>query len=534
MVAAARDGRRRRAPPGLRVPRRERGLRRGRHRPPGSAGSVPRRPPSGRWATRPQPAGSRRRSGSRSSPATTTPTSRTTRSWPPPTGSASRSWSSPRPAAVARGCGRSVAPEALPDAIAAARREAAAAFGDDRLILERLVVGARHVEIQVLFDQHGNGVSLGERDCSIQRRHQKILEESPSPAVDEALRARLGEASLTLARAVGYVGAGTCEFLLDGRGRSTFLEMNTRLQVEHPVTELVTGRDLVADQLDIAAGQPLRDEPRPAPTPGGHAVEVRLYAEDAEDGFLPATGRIEALRWPTGDGVRVDAGIELGSEIGGRFDPMLAKIIAWGPDRAGRARAARRRARPDGRARRRHEPALPALAGPPAGRPGGRCPDRRPDPDLAARRLGGRRRRSRPRPGRSAADALLGHRRRRPIRGPAAGVSTRRGPSGSKADGRTRLVDAARRDAAGEPDPDRARARRRHRPPRPGRPERRVPAGAAARRGRRGPGRRRPRGRGRDRSGRCRRPDAGCRPVGPRRGRRTRSRPATRSSPSRR
>jgi acetyl-CoA/propionyl-CoA carboxylase biotin carboxyl carrier protein len=222
--------------------------------------------------------------------------------------------------------------DALPDAIAAARREAAAAFGDDRMILERLVIGARHIEIQVLFDQHGNGISLGERDCSIQRRHQKVLEESPSPAVDEAFRARLGAASLTLARGVGYVGAGTCEYLLDGRGRFTFLEMNTRLQVEHPVTELVTGRDLVADQLEIAAGQPLHLSE--APVPGGHAVEVRLYAEDAEDGFLPATGRVEALRWPTGDGVRVDAGIEIGSEISGRFDPMLAKIIAWGPDRA--------------------------------------------------------------------------------------------------------------------------------------------------------------------------------------------------------
>ncbi len=225
-------------------------------------------------------------------------------------------------------------PEALPDAIAAARREAAAAFGDDRLILERLVVGARHVEIQVLFDGHGTGIHLGERDCSIQRRHQKILEETPSPAVDDALRERLGEAALTLGRAVGYVSAGTCEFLLDGHGRPTFLEMNTRLQVEHPVTESVTGRDLVADQLRIAAGERLdvvdsRDVVRT-----GHAVEVRLYAEDAEDGFLPATGRIEALCWPVGEGIRVDAGIELGSEVGGRFDPMLAKIVASGPDRA--------------------------------------------------------------------------------------------------------------------------------------------------------------------------------------------------------
>ena len=225
-------------------------------------------------------------------------------------------------------------PEALPDAIAAARREAAAAFDDDRLILERLVVGARHVEIQVLFDGHGTGIHLGERDCSIQRRHQKILEETPSPAVDAALRDRLGEAALTLGRAVGYVSAGTCEFLLDTHGRPTFLEMNTRLQVEHPVTEMVTGRDLVADQLRIAAGGRLDVADSDAVASTGHAVEVRLYAEDAENRFLPATGRIEALRWPAGEGIRVDAGIEPGSEIGGRFDPMLAKIVAWGPDRA--------------------------------------------------------------------------------------------------------------------------------------------------------------------------------------------------------
>jgi acetyl-CoA/propionyl-CoA carboxylase biotin carboxyl carrier protein len=235
-------------------------------------------------------------------------------------------------------------PDRLIESLGAARREAAAAFGDDRLILERLVVGPRHVEIQVLFDSRGQGVSLGERDCSIQRRHQKVLEEAPSPAVDPALRRRLGEAALTLAGAVGYVGAGTCEFLLDAKGQPSFLEMNTRLQVEHPVTELVTGRDLVADQLAIAAGERLeRLDPRigdgspktaDAVKASGHAVEVRLYAEDAENGFLPETGRIEALRWPTGEGIRVDAGIELGDEIGGQFDPMLAKIIAWGPDRA--------------------------------------------------------------------------------------------------------------------------------------------------------------------------------------------------------
>jgi acetyl-CoA/propionyl-CoA carboxylase biotin carboxyl carrier protein len=238
-----------------------------------------------------------------------------------------------KPAAGGGGKGMRIVrqPDRLRDSLNAARREAAASFADDRLVLERLIENARHVEIQVLFDAHGHGVHLGERDCSIQRRHQKILEETPSPAVHDDLRERLGAASLTLARAVGYTSAGTCEFLLDERGAFTFLEMNTRLQVEHPVTELVTGRDLVADQLRIAAGEPL--EPTPAAAPGGHAVEVRLYAEDAEAGFLPAVGRVEALRWPSGDGIRVDAGIEVGDEIAGRFDPMLAKLIAWGPDR---------------------------------------------------------------------------------------------------------------------------------------------------------------------------------------------------------
>ncbi|MDX6585489.1 MAG: 3-methylcrotonyl-CoA carboxylase alpha subunit, partial [Solirubrobacterales bacterium] len=221
----------------------------------------------------------------------------------------------------------------LPDALAAARREAQAAFGDDRLILERFLAGPRHVEVQLLFDAHGNGVQLSERDCSIQRRHQKVLEETPSPAVDPATRRRLTDAALALGRAVGYVSAGTCEFLLADDGSVAFLEMNTRLQVEHPVTEAVTGRDLVADQLRIAAGEPLGfDQADIRPT--GHAIEVRLYAEDPDAGFLPATGRIEALRWPTVDGIRVDAGVDLGTEVGGRFDPMLAKIIAAGPDRA--------------------------------------------------------------------------------------------------------------------------------------------------------------------------------------------------------
>jgi acetyl-CoA/propionyl-CoA carboxylase biotin carboxyl carrier protein len=222
--------------------------------------------------------------------------------------------------------------ERLPAEIAAARREAQAAFADDRLILERLVEGARHVEIQILFDRHRNGVHLGERDCSIQRRHQKVLEEAGSPAVDAALRERMGQAALTLAAAVDYESAGTCEFLLDQRGRFTFLEMNTRLQVEHPVTELVTGRDLVADQIRIAGDEALgfgQGDVRH----DGHAVEVRVYAEDAEAGFLPATGTIHRLRWPAGYGIRVDAGVAECNEVTDRFDPMLAKIIAHGQDR---------------------------------------------------------------------------------------------------------------------------------------------------------------------------------------------------------
>jgi len=243
-----------------------------------------------------------------------------------------------KPAAGGGGKGMRVvhAPERLPDAIAGARREAEAAFGDDRLILERLVEGPHHVEVQVLFDGQGHGVHLGERDCSVQRRHQKILEESPSPAVSPAIRARLTHAALELASAVGYESAGTCEFLLTERDEVFFLEMNTRLQVEHPVTELVTGLDLVEAQLRIAAGEPLNVDQAAidrARGEGGHAIEVRLYAEDAEAGFLPATGRVERLVWPSGDGVRVDAGIDEGSIVGDRFDPMLAKIVAHGSGR---------------------------------------------------------------------------------------------------------------------------------------------------------------------------------------------------------
>ena len=285
--------RRRRGPSGLRVPCRERRLRRGASIAAGLRWVGP--PPTAIRAMGDK-AAARRLAASLDVPvlagydgADQTDAALTPRA----ARSATRSSSSRRQAAAARACARSASPSAFRDALAAARREAPAAFGDDRLILERLLEGARHVEVQVLFDAAGNGVHLGERDCSIQRRHQKVLEETPSPAIDATLRARLGDAALALARAVGYVNAGTCEFLIDARGEPTFLEMNTRLQVEHPVTELVTGRDLVADQLRIAAGEPLGFGQGDVPATG-HAIEVRLYAEDAEDGFLPATGRVEA------------------------------------------------------------------------------------------------------------------------------------------------------------------------------------------------------------------------------------------------
>jgi acetyl-CoA/propionyl-CoA carboxylase, biotin carboxylase, biotin carboxyl carrier protein len=220
--------------------------------------------------------------------------------------------------------------EDLTDALEAARREAARAFGDERLILERLLDGPRHVEIQVLFDAHGTGVHLGERDCSAQRRNQKIVEEAPGPAVTDTLRRQMGQAALAVAAAVGYEGAGTVEFLLANNGDFFFLEMNTRLQVEHPVTEAITGRDLVADQLRLAAGEPLGLE-QAAIGLAGHAVEARLYAEDPEGGFLPAAGTIRHLRWP--DGVRIDTGVDAGSEVTDRYDPMLAKVVAHAPTR---------------------------------------------------------------------------------------------------------------------------------------------------------------------------------------------------------
>lgn len=220
----------------------------------------------------------------------------------------------------------------LPEALESARRTAGAAFGDATLLIERFVDTPRHIEIQVMADTHGNVVHLGERECSLQRRHQKIIEEAPSPLLDAETRASMGAAAVEAARSVGYVGAGTVEFIVQGAtGDYYFMEMNTRLQVEHPVTELVTGLDLVELQLRVAAGEPLpfaQDEVRLR----GHAVEARVYAEDPARGFLPTGGRILALREP-GD-VRVDSSLMTGGVVGSDYDPMLSKVIAWGPDRA--------------------------------------------------------------------------------------------------------------------------------------------------------------------------------------------------------
>jgi acetyl/propionyl-CoA carboxylase alpha subunit len=236
----------------------------------------------------------------------------------------------------------------LAPALASARREAGRAFGDERLLLERFVPDARHVEVQILGDAHGSVVHLGDRDCSLQRRHQKLLEEAPAPRLDTGLRAALWASAVRLGAAAGYTNAGTCEFLVGGDGSFVFLELNARLQVEHPVTELVLGRDLVADQLGIAQGARLADlgleqaAIEDALMRGGHAIEVRLNAEDPTHGFLPTTGRVASVRWPDGAtafgpvgeaGIRVDAGIAEGDEIGGAYDPLLAKVIAVGADR---------------------------------------------------------------------------------------------------------------------------------------------------------------------------------------------------------
>ncbi|WP_419909484.1 acetyl/propionyl/methylcrotonyl-CoA carboxylase subunit alpha [Hoeflea sp.] len=220
----------------------------------------------------------------------------------------------------------------LADALSLARSEAANAFGSDELILEKAILRPRHVEIQIFADKHENYIHLGERDCSVQRRHQKVIEEAPCPVMTEDLRNAMGTAAINAAKAVDYRGAGTVEFLLDAAGDFYFLEMNTRLQVEHPVTEMVTGLDLVAMQIAVAQGEALpvrQDDIRL----NGHAMEARLYAEDPSHDYLPSTGRIELWRPATGEGIRIDAGVATGMDVSPFYDPMLAKVIAWGETR---------------------------------------------------------------------------------------------------------------------------------------------------------------------------------------------------------
>jgi acetyl-CoA carboxylase biotin carboxylase subunit len=221
----------------------------------------------------------------------------------------------------------------LHSAVRLARSEAATAFGDASVYLERCVQRPRHVEIQILADHHGHIVPFAERECSIQRRHQKVLEESPSAAVDSKLRARLAEAAVAVAKEAGYTNAGTVEFLLDEDGRVYFLEVNARLQVEHPVTEMVAGVDLVRWQIQIAAGAPLTLSSRDTLTPSGHAIECRVYAEDPDEGFLPSPGRITSLRAPSGPGIRDDGWAESGTDVPVYYDSLLSKLIAWGEDR---------------------------------------------------------------------------------------------------------------------------------------------------------------------------------------------------------
>jgi acetyl/propionyl-CoA carboxylase alpha subunit len=241
-----------------------------------------------------------------------------------------------------KGMSRVERPEDLPAALEETRRVAKAAFGDDRIYLERLLERPRHIEFQVFGDRSGNVVHLFERECSVQRRHQKLLEETPSCALDSRLRAAMGRAAVEAARSVGYIGAGTVEFLLDERGNFYFLEMNTRLQVEHPITEETLSLDLVRAQIEIASGAHLPASWRGGKLqPQGHAIELRLYAEDPVE-FLPRSGALLVYEEPSGPGLRVDAGVERGSRIGLDYDPLLAKLVVSAPDRAAAIARARR------------------------------------------------------------------------------------------------------------------------------------------------------------------------------------------------
>ncbi|HEV2113153.1 MAG TPA: acetyl-CoA carboxylase biotin carboxylase subunit, partial [Terriglobales bacterium] len=215
----------------------------------------------------------------------------------------------------------------------AAASEALRAFGDGEVYIEKFIEQPRHIEIQVLADEHGNCVYLGERECSLQRRHQKVLEEAPSAMVDEAMRRRMGETAVRVARAAGYTNAGTIEFLVDAKRDFYFLEMNTRLQVEHPVTEMVTGLDLVQLQIRIARGEPLPFTQEDIQL-RGHAIECRIYAEDPENNFFPSPGKITRLLTPSGPGIREDSGVYEGWSVPLDYDPMLSKLVAWAPDRA--------------------------------------------------------------------------------------------------------------------------------------------------------------------------------------------------------
>ena len=231
-----------------------------------------------------------------------------------------------------KGMRRVESEEELSAAFRAATSEARSSFADDSVYIEKLLVRPRHIEVQLIGDQHGHVVAIGTRECSLQRRHQKVVEEAPSPALDEDASSRLEQAAIQAAQSIDYYSAGTIEFLFDSSGEFYFLEMNTRLQVEHPVTEMVSGLDLVRAQINVAQGQPLGSE-FDSVAIRGHAIEVRIYAEDPFQAFAPSPGRIELLRWPAGPGVRTDAGVAEGAEVSIYYDPLLAKLIVWGSTR---------------------------------------------------------------------------------------------------------------------------------------------------------------------------------------------------------